>query len=151
VREERLPYAFYGLTYLPLLVVLTAAGRLADRWENRLFGRPVRLFSISLSYLLLAASLGHAKAMFPVASVMVVMFGAQAVCFRRSALAIPAVVAWLIAAYGAVPFLNAVLQLSLPPTASLICLTGAAASLLVPGYWIDRRLRTLDVTQELSG
>src|SRR5262249_29561850 len=77
VRESRVPLAFYGLTYLPLLVTLLVAGKLAHRSGSELFARPMRLFGFGLTCLLWALSLTHEKAMFPVGVVLVGVAAAQ--------------------------------------------------------------------------
>jgi hypothetical protein len=143
VREQKLPYAFYGVTYLPLIVALTVTGTLVRRGGDRLFGPTTRAFSIILAGLLLAVSLAHTKAMLPVALLMVVMFGAQTVCYRSPPLAVPAVIALIIAAHGLMPFCNSVFQWQLPPESRLLSMAGASALLLTPGFWVDRRLRSI--------
>ena len=68
--EPSLPYAFYGLTYLPLIVgAIIAAQQLERRGVTR-FAKPIRQFCVGISLLLLVVSMTHAKALFPVASVM---------------------------------------------------------------------------------
>jgi hypothetical protein len=142
VHEARLPYAFYGLTYLPLIAAAIAASRLATRAGNWLFGEPLRAFSTALSCVLLVASLGHAKAMLPVGLVMVALFAAQTALYRDRWLCVPAVAAWFIAAHGVTPFCVGVLGIPLPASATLLCLAAAAALPFACGSFIDRRLQT---------
>src|SRR5262245_46462838 len=54
IQEERLPYAFYGLTYLPLLLATMVASRRRARRGDTLFAAPLRHFSIGLGCLMLA-------------------------------------------------------------------------------------------------
>jgi hypothetical protein len=42
VRESRLPYAFYGLTYAPLIIVFTGIATWLSRRGNRLFAGPLQ-------------------------------------------------------------------------------------------------------------
>src|SRR5581483_11124548 len=84
VHEERLPYAFYGLTYLPLLLAVTVAARALTsirdkRVPDDLFAPPLRLFAVALGCLMLAVSLGHPKATFPVGLCMTAAFAFQAI------------------------------------------------------------------------
>ena len=139
VRESRLPYPFYGLTYLPLLAALLGLGALARRRGWALVAGPVRGFALGLACTLLAVSLGHPKAIFPVAAAMIVVLAAHASTFRDRAAVLPAVVAWVVAAAGLCTFLRGVLGMDLPsPAAEMLALAAAAMTLLVPGFLVDR-------------
>jgi hypothetical protein len=138
VNEQRLPYAFYGLTYLPLILVLTAAAAYLKRQGHHLFAKPIERFGVALSLLLLATSFGHEKAVFPVATTLTLVFALQAVVFEDRKLVLAAVLAWFSAALGLAPFVAGVLGHGLPPGAPLLCLAAAAVLLLIPGCWIDR-------------
>lgn len=136
VREERLPYAFYGLCHLPLLVGLMLAAVRAGRAGSRLFARPIRWYVFGLSCLLLAVSFTHPKALLPVGLVMVALFAVQARVLQIWYAVIPAIIAWIAAAYGLAPFATRVLDVLLPAEAWLWCLMFAAAVLL----WLGRRI-----------
>jgi hypothetical protein len=136
VHEERLPLAFYGLTCLPLLASLIGVAWCL-RQRSPLFSRPMRQFSIALAWLLLALSLGHVKAICPVGLAMTPVFAVQVLLFRHRALAVAAVVAWLLAAYGLVDFLEGVMHLAVPASLRLASLTVATATLVVTGPWLD--------------
>src|SRR5260221_4724375 len=82
VHEQRLPIAFYGLTYLPLLIELAGIATWAERTGNAFFARPVRQFVAGLSCLWLAVAFQHPKAVFPVGTAMVAMFALQLGLFR---------------------------------------------------------------------
>src|SRR5439155_10618817 len=122
VQEERLPYAFYGLSYLPLLVGLVIVSARAERKGSRLFALPLRRYSFAVSCVLLAVSLTHGKAMFPVGVAMLAMFAAQARLFQRWYAALAGVAAFLIAAYGIPVFAGEVLALPVPAEAHVCCL-----------------------------
>ena len=142
VREERLPIAFYGLTYLPLLIGLTLFGSRRPA-ENDVFLRPTRLFAIGVASLLLAVSLTHAKAIFPVGVAMTVVFALQVVLFRHRRVALLAIAAFLLAAFGLETFVHGILEV---PTASdfrLLSLTAASALLFAVGRGIDGWLAKL--------
>jgi len=143
VHEERLPYAFYGLTYLPLLASLMLIGSKLTSAGNKLFAGPIRQFAIALGCLMLAVSVGHIKALFPVALCMTLAFGIQIVLFRDGRLALVAVVAWLMAALGLVPFAGHVLGWTLPADTEIIFLTVAAGTLLLAGKILDPHINRL--------
>lgn len=93
VREDRLPIAFYGLTYLPLLAGIAATAVWHRRRGDGVFSRPMTQFTVGLSTLLLFASLTHIKAMFPVGLVLAVGFTAQTFLFRDRRLLLTALAA----------------------------------------------------------
>jgi hypothetical protein len=142
VREERLPFAFYGLTYLPLLTGLTLFGA-RQSTDGGLFVRPARHFAIGMAGLLLAVSLTHAKAILPVGAVMTLVFVAQVVLFRYRHLALPAMAAFLLAAFGLEPFVKGVLEMSTPHDFRLLSLTVASALLFAIGHRVDGWLAKL--------
>jgi hypothetical protein len=149
VYEPKLPLAYYGLTFLPLLGTLMLASGWLSRRGRELFATPLRHYSIAVAMLLLGASLTHPKALFPVAAAMTGLFALQARLFRNRALALPGLTAWFLAAWGLPTFLDGVLAhhsqriaaLAIPDGARLTSLTVAAGVLLVFGALCDRRLR----------
>src|SRR4029079_12056311 len=112
VHEPRLPYPFYGLTYLPLIAATTVFSYRFGKRGNDLFARPLRQFAVIVSGLLLAISFGHPKALFPVAGVMTAVFAVQTVLFRDRRLIGPGIVALIAAAIGFTPFATTVLKLT---------------------------------------
>jgi hypothetical protein len=143
VHEQRLPLAFYGLTYLPLLIGLAGTATWARRKGNELFAQPVRQFVTGLSCLLLAAAFQHPKAVFPVGTAMAAMFALQIGLFRNRLLIIPAVAAFLAAGFGLAEFARNVWEIQVPPDMKLLCLSTAAIALLYPGRRIDRLIESL--------
>lgn len=142
VREERLPYAFYGLTYVPLLLGLIGIGAWLGGRANRsgeasLFAQPIQWYVFALSCVLLVASFTHAKALLPVGLLMTVLFALQARLFHTRYAVYPGIVAWFGAAYGIGPFATNVLGIDLPADTSLVCMSVAAGLLLWAGRWID--------------
>lgn len=107
VGEERLPIAFYGLSYLPFLLTVAASSAVLTRRRQPAFAVPMRHFATFLALALLALSWMHLKAIFPVASVSVCLFSFYAVLFRDRRYALPAIAALTVAAGSWIPFVNA--------------------------------------------
>lgn len=143
IGEKKLPVAFYGLTYLPLIGVLMFLATLAKRRGHQLFSSPMFAFSTTLATMLLALSVTHAKAMMPVTFVMVAIFALQTILTRQPRIAILAVIALLLGAFGIVDFVHEISGNSLPLAARMICMIGAATVLLIPGIRIDHRLNAM--------
>ncbi len=153
VHEQRLPLAFYGLTYLPLLAGLSFAAAWAKRKGNDLFAQPARQFVSALSCLLLAAAFQHPKAVFPVGTAILAMFALQIGLFRNRKLVIGAVAAFVTASFGLTTFATDVWGLTVLPDMRLVCLAIAATALLYPGRQIDRWIDSVparEATDELS-
>jgi len=141
VNESRLPYAFYGLTYLPLIVGSLVAAKVLQRRGNELFARPLAQFFVGVSLLLLILAFGHVKALFPVAVLLSAMFAMSTVLLDDRRLALPALTAFLIAVVGAVPFAHQVWNVSVPTDGQFLAALGGAAVLLLIGPWLDSRIR----------
>ncbi len=123
VNEERLPIAFYGLTYLPLLSVFAIVSRfMADRKRTE-FSRPLQTFVTAMSLALLGLSLTHLKASLPVAAISVATFAAMAVLFRDRRYIVGSIVALIIATITLVPVVNAMHWAVLPERHILFALS----------------------------
>ncbi|MBI1310637.1 hypothetical protein GC176_04950 [bacterium] len=148
VHEARLPIAFYGLTYFPLLAGLTVLAKQLARRDRALFAAPLMHFAIGLGTLLLTVSLTHAKAIFPVSLASVALFALHASLFRsRTAIGL-GVAAWCGAALSCTTFLTTVLLVAPHSELPLLPLTVASGLLLFPGSLIDRHVaRWLPVKQ----
>ena len=141
VNEPRLPLAFYGLTYLPLLSVFAIASRImADRGRFE-FSRPLQVFVTIMSLALLGLSLTHLKASFPVAVISSVSFTAMAVLFRDRRYIIGALVAMISATATVVPAISAMHWADLPEQHILVAF-GILLGLLILASpldgWINR-------------
>ena len=140
VHEPRLPIAFYGLTYFPLLAGLTVLAIRLLRRRNDLFAAPLRQFAIGLGTVLLAVSLTSVKAIFPVSLASVALFALQAALFRNRKAVGLGVAAWVTASLSCTTFLTSVLLIAPHPELPLLPLTVASGLLLFPGSLIDRRV-----------
>ena len=103
INESKLPYAFYGLTYLPLIVGTLVAAAWTKWRGNELFSQPLRQFVIGISSLLLIVAFGHVKALCPVAVLMTAMFAIMTTVLGDRRLSVLSLTAFLVAAAGAVP------------------------------------------------
>ncbi|MBC8351358.1 MAG: hypothetical protein H8E66_05195 [Planctomycetes bacterium] len=140
--ESRLPFAFYGLTYLPLIGATVVVANQMQQRSHSLFAIPMQRYSIGISIFLLAVAVTHSKAIFPVAGLMTAMFAWQATVFRRRSIVMFGMVAFLIASTGLVPFASVALDVSFGSEMFHVFTTIAAAALLVASRpltaWINR-------------
>jgi len=154
VKEKTLPYAFYGLTYLPLIGAAMLSYRFAFRFGSDLFAVPLRHFSIALSALLLIVSFTHPDlTLYPaflVGGVMTTVFAMQTVLFADRRLALPATVSWLIATTSCASFIAQVWGITLPGTSPLIGSALGAAVLLAVGSWLDPKILQIGVSEPLA-
>ncbi|HWC88532.1 MAG TPA: hypothetical protein VG433_02725, partial [Pirellulales bacterium] len=145
VHESYLPPAFFGLTFLPLLVALTALACSAARRRNELFAEPLRRYVLALPIVLLTLGATHAKAALPVGLALAGLFAWQTVRLRNRAIAAPALAAVLVATLGISSFARGVLLSNLPAETTQFALALLSALLLGPGAAIDRQLARLPV------
>jgi len=154
VNEEKLPYAFYGLTYLPLIGVAMLSYRFAARCGGELFAVPLRHFSIALSALLLIASFTHPDlTLYPaflVSGVMTIVFALQTLLFADRRLALLSIVSWLIATTSCASFVTQVWGITLPGASPLIGAALGAAVLLAVGTWLDPKILKIGVSEPLA-
>lgn len=138
VREQRLPIAFYGLTYLPLLLGMSVASLRLARRDDELFAPVLRKFVAVMSTLLLLVAPTHSKALFPVGIALCVAFVAQMFCFRRRNRLVPSIAALVVAQLGLSSFCQDVLGWSASPFLTVMGSTFVAALLAFPGRRLDR-------------
>ncbi len=106
LHEPRLPVAFYGVTYLPLMLAFAVAGRWLHDRKMPEFSLPLMRYTTCLSVLLVALSITHLKAAFVVAAIGVLMFLAYAILFRERMYLIGSWVSLVLAIGTSVPFVN---------------------------------------------
>jgi|GEM_PF-1977631 len=144
VQEQRLPIAFYGMTYLPLLLGVAGLGRVLELRGIHPFSRPLRQFSLWFPVPLLCLSLTHSKAMLPVGALLLLYSLLHAVIWRDRSVRIVMACAWLTATAGVTAFCSQVLHLPLAPEQRLMIWPVAAVlPLLVaalPGIQFNWRL-----------
>jgi hypothetical protein len=145
IHESYLPPAFFGLTFLPLLVALTVLACRAAQRRDELFAEPLRRYVVALPIVLLALAATHAKATLPVGLALAGLFAWQTVTLRNRAIALPALAAMLVATLGISAFGRGVLLWNLPAETTQLALVLLSALLLWPGSKIDRQLARLPV------
>ncbi len=145
VHESKLPYAFYGLTYAPLILGFSLAAIRLKQRQVELFAQPLRIVANVLPWVLFAVSFTHPSAVLPVSLVLCPLFALQAYLFRQPLSLVPAAMAFLALPLGAPAFCQRVLLHEISFEAALLLWTVAAGLLLFPGYWIDRWSRTLSI------
>lgn len=146
VGESRLPLAFYGLSYLPLLLLLTVAAAYAERADAVLFATPLRRFAAVLTALLLLPAFAHVKALLPVAVALGGVFALQAWLLRRRWAVSAALLALVCAAAGAAPFTRLLLDWQVWWNSYPSWLLAAAAVLLLIDAPLRVRAERLPVT-----
>ncbi|MBL9081965.1 MAG: hypothetical protein JNK76_09185 [Planctomycetales bacterium] len=152
IHEPRLPIAYYGFTFVPLLAAFSALGVWRARRGDELFAAPLRRSAIGLSLAFLALAITHEKAMFPAAATLTLVFAAQAVAFRNRLLVVPGIVGLVLASFGLPHFYNGVLLAGplaftgLPlwgADAEFACLLIVTVLLLATSKVADRAIRRL--------
>lgn len=147
VGEQRLPIAFYGITYLPLLLSLAFAAGFAARAGQVAIARPMKHFTTLMSLLLLCVSWTHAKAACPIALLHVLVFGIYAIQFRDRRYAYAGLVSAAIAAGTSVLFVNATGLLVIGEEHAIAALAILASVLLLP-TGLDRWIQSIPAGDE---
>ena len=137
VHEQRLPVAFYGLTWLPLIMSATFASVRAARRGDRLIEVPARRFAMLVAMLLFAACFTHTKAIFPVSAVMTATFVLQAKLFGKRRLLVGSAAAWIAVCVSVRVFLSSVCGLPITTETHQLLMTAGAAALLIAGSWLE--------------
>ncbi|MGV3485997.1 MAG: DUF2157 domain-containing protein [Planctomycetaceae bacterium] len=124
LHEQRLPLAFYGITYLPLLMAFAVASRVLHDRKRFEFSVPLQQFVTSLSFVLVAVAITHIKAAFLVTLLGGPAFILYAILFRDRHYVLPAVGMLVGASATAVPFLIATQLMDIHSSWSLVVLAG---------------------------
>lgn len=146
VREDRLPFAFYGLTYLPFLLGLSLLRKAFIKKNADHLHLPITRFTTILSILLSALSLTHTKAIFPVSIALLVLHGTQVILFKKTTHAWLTLISLTLAAYGFHPFVEQFFELTgdhFLMNGTLFNLAFAALTMVALSPWLDPHLRAL--------
>jgi hypothetical protein len=149
VREDRLPLAFYGITYLPLLGLLTLASRWSHRFRREELSKPIQQFVTALAIALFLSSAFHVKAVFLVALINVVVFVGYAIAFQDRRYAYGSIIASLVATIAYVPFANQMFGHALSIAMGFTCLTVLALALYATRL-IDRCIEVIPLERKSS-
>lgn len=82
INQERVPLSMYGLTYLPMLAVMTLASRQLYRRKLDVFAEPMKQFVTLIAVGLLGIAVTDLTSLFIVSGVNVVAFLIYAIAFR---------------------------------------------------------------------
>ncbi len=106
VHEKKLPLAFYGITYFPLIAILTCVSCWLVKIQRKDISGPIQIYITCLSILLWCSSLFNIKAALVVAAINCVAFLAFAIAFRDRRYIIGALGAVVLVAATLFPFVN---------------------------------------------
>jgi len=138
VHEQRLPYAFYGITYAPFILGLAVAGR----WlKSPTFAVPCRQLAIALCALMLVASWTHPKAIFISGMTLTALWTVLRFAQGNRHLLWGAGTAWISVAFGLEAFLRDVCLVPTSTAFTFWAVTGAAAVL----WLIDRGMQMVNL------
>ncbi len=107
MNEDKLPIAFYGITYLPLLISLTGIACWLSKRGRQDMSAPMQSYIAFITLLLWCISLLHIKALFIVAAINVVLFIGYAIAFQDRRYITGALLAAVLIGASLFPFANA--------------------------------------------
>ncbi len=140
----RLPLAYYGLTWLPLLAGFSVTGwRLQQRERAALFCGPLHATTRAVSVALFLASFANPGANFLVAGAMTGFFLWQAVAAGDRRMSVAGIVAFVTFSVRLVPFAEQLWQVQLPANAGVFAVGTAVLLLQILGPRIDGMLDRL--------
>ncbi len=151
IGEERMPLAFYGLTYLPLLFVTTLTSRWFSAKENHLFAKPLKQFSVVFPLVLLPVAFAHPKAILPVSVALGTLLTFQTFFYRDRRIQVAALAAFFTAIFGSLPFVDAVYGWA--PNSQLALMTWVIGGglLLFPGAIFDHMVKKIPESNPNQG
>ena len=139
INESRLPVAFYGVTYLPLILAYALGSRFFQTRARIEFSRPMKHAATVLTVVLFLVAIVHLnlKALFLVSVLNVVLFMVLAIMLRDRRYSLGTLAALLLVATSCVPYLNVAYALRIEQghilTSLCVLAIGLAAS-----RWPDR-------------
>lgn len=157
LQTPKLPFAFYGLTYLPLILGVATLYRVLRSRTKSLLVEPLRTFACCLAVILQVAAMTNAQALFLVSAVNVVMFYVLGMILRERSIARISLISLIAAVTMLVPFLNAdsgstkMIILLLRSTSSIAMSLGVLGFVLAVTRIGDRLLRLVPNANSVSG
>ncbi len=147
--EEKLPIAFYGLTYLPFILTASVAYKYFSDRKQYFLANPFSIFITIVSLLLYGLSFTHLKAIWIVSLVNVSLFGYLAYLFRDRRYAIVSIVGLVVATATFIPFLNSFGGSPLPIEYAMVGLSLLASAFLASSL-PDRLINSIPVKRGLT-
>ena len=157
LQTPKLPVAFYGLTYLPLILGVATLYRVLRTRTKSLLVEPLRTFACCLAVILQAAATTNAHALFLVSAVNVVMFYMLGMILRERSIARVSLISLVAAVTMLVPFLAAdsgstpMMILLLRSTSSIAMSLGVLGFVLAVTRIGDRLLQLVPDKASVSG
>ena len=149
VNEKKLPLAFYGVTYLPLLGLLTCVSCWLSKKRRFDMSHPIQLFTTGVSVILWGSSMLNIKAAFIVSAINILCFLAYAIAFRDRRYAIGTLAAAVVCASCWVPFANAMFHWDIAFEWTAVSLI-AMGALLYISKAVDRLLLSIPLPENRS-
>jgi hypothetical protein len=147
VNEPKLPLAFYGITYLPLLATLTGASCWLTKIKRRDMSLPIQVFVTGVACLLWLSSLTNVKATLVVAAINALSFIGYGIAFRDRRYIVGALVGVFLCAAVWVPFANAMFHADLNPHWIALSLS-ILALLFYAAKFIDKLINVLPLPED---
>ncbi|MFO0978732.1 MAG: hypothetical protein U0996_20160 [Planctomycetaceae bacterium] len=146
LNQPRLPIAFYGLTYIPLILGMSAFYRYAGRKGSNSLLTPVASFSLGLTIFLQIIALNHPVAAFAVSAVNVIVFPLIAWLQRRDQIAHLSLVSLVLCTLTGVSFWNSVFmtQYGMIETIVLVAALGSVLAITRISDLVVRKIAAAD-------
>ncbi len=157
LQTPKLPVAFYGLTYLPLILGVATLYRVLRTRTTSCLVEPLKIFSCCLAVTLQVAAMTNAQALFLVSAVNVVMFYVLGMILRERAIARISLISLVAAVTMLMPFLAAdsgstkMIILLLRSTSSIAMSLGVLGFVLAVTRIGDRLLQLVPDTESVNG
>ncbi len=144
LHAQKLPVAFYGLTYVPLMLGVAAMYRWASARKQQALAEPLKTFVCAMAVVLQVAAMTNAQAMFAVSAANVIIFVALGTILRDRRVAAISIISMLLATATYVPFLESVRFAFLDEVWIPVSLAMLGAFLAVVPV-VDRALRLIPI------
>ncbi|TWT46368.1 hypothetical protein KOR42_43450 [Thalassoglobus neptunius] len=148
IGEDRMPIAFYGLTYLPLLIATSGVSVWLKRRGETFFAQQLQTFSFGLPLILLPLALTHSKMLFPVGLSFTVLFACHTLLFRLPFLRFTTLLSAFVATLGATYFFQQVFDFHGSVGLSLTTWIAAGGLFWFPGVYFDRAVSRIELMDD---